>query len=31
LAKVYRLLLDRRERSDVVAADGAKKDVEHAK
>jgi hypothetical protein len=31
LAAVYRFLLDRRERSDVAAADGTEKDVEHAK
>jgi hypothetical protein len=29
LANVYRFLLDRRERSDVAAADGAEKDAEH--
>jgi hypothetical protein len=31
LSNVYRFLLDRRERSDVAAADGAEKDLEHAK
>ena len=31
LANVYGFLLARRERSDVAAADGTEKDVEHAK
>jgi hypothetical protein len=31
LAAVYRFLLDRRERSDVAAADGAEERGEHAK
>jgi hypothetical protein len=31
LANVYRFLLDRRERSDVAAADGPEEPVEHGK